>query len=622
MATVKPSRYDRGAQRAPRSRYSEDQPRETTAGLPKQVDLDQLCTTIQQDYKDMEPFRRNRRQAVEQFAGSHYGDNAAPVEVPVNLIATYVDVMSRSLVSNNPRVMLSTFDEKQEVAVDGMEAWENEELVRMNAVETFKRCIDDSLYWMGIIKVALADASDAEDSGWGLKAGQPFIEGIDPEDFVCSLSSRRFDRLDYAGHRYRIPVSVANELYAKGRDEQLSEDDFNDVNYGGDESIQSLTRTAGWREEVEPHCTLWEIYLPKHKLIVTLRDDGGVPCSTYGAIRIQPWIGPPSGPYHFLGLGSVPGNLMPLAPIMNLIDLHRAFNNGWRKLIRQTRDYKKNQAYRGQNTEEAKRFGDALDGEMVQSDNPEGIKTIEQGGPSNAVWVMVQAMQQAFEFVGGNMALLGGRGAQSRTATQDKMLNDNASAGVASMQDACQTFVQNVIHAYTWFCWYHPKKVMKSQWVSPSFNELKATRKVGGWNTNESVRREGPMPVIKVDIFTLTRQTPQSRLAFINSVLQMIAPMMQLAVQDGIKPDINALIEIFAKYGDEPDLKKIFHYVTPTAPDQQGGRGDPGAGMKPTVTTRNYNRSSSADSPQAKTADLNASMGSMEGLANPSGSAA
>ena len=43
--------------------------------------------------------------------------------------------------------------------------------------------------------------------------------------------------------------------------------------------------------------------------------------------------------------------------------------------------------------------------------------------------------------------------------------------------------------------------------------------------------------------------------------------------------------------------------------------------MKPSVTTRNYNRSSSGESQPAKTADLNASMGSMGGMANPNGAA-
>ena len=46
---------------------------------------------------------------------------------------------------------------------------------------------------------------------------------------------------------------------------------------------------------------------------------------------------------------------------------------------------------------------------------------------------MSDHIRSAFDFIGGNLALIGGRSPQARTAAQDKMLNENASAGVASM---------------------------------------------------------------------------------------------------------------------------------------------------------------------------------------------
>lgn len=597
--------------------YTAPSPPKRTRRAEPPVDLERLCTVIMRDRKDLEPFRRNRKEAVRQYGGKNYSDDCAPVEVPVNLIGMYVEIMTQSLVGNNPRVMYSTFDRKQEAAVEAMETWANAEIVKMNAAETYKRCLVDALFWVGILKIALATPADAVDTGWDLKAGQPFMEVIDPDDIVFDMAASCFDRVEYVGHRYRIPLAVAKKMFNPKRGYELEADEESDVNFGGDERIQTLGRTSGHREEIEDHLTLWEIYIPQHKKIITLRDDGGIPCCDE-AVDVRPWIGPPCGPYHFLSLGIMPGNINPKAPIMDLIDLHRHYNSAYRKLLRQTRDYKKILPYRGGNTDEAKRLKDEADGGMFQCENPETLREIETGGPSNAVLVMSDHTKASFDFIAGNLALLGGRGAQSRTATQDKMLNENAAAGVSSKQDQVNTFFQTSQWALNWFWWYHPTKVMKTQWSPESMPSMKIPRHVAPWNANPKqfpMRRIGPMPDVKIDIYSVARQTPGSRIAYINQVMQTVAPMLSLAQQQGVMLDMNALLDLFAKYGDEPDLKSIFHYSEP--PQPQGGSQTPGGGM-PANTTRTYERySHGGQGTQQKEADLNADISKMEGPVNP-----
>ncbi len=595
--------------------------RASNGKLPAEIDLEQVCTTIAQDYRDLEPFRRFRTDVARQIGGKHYGEGSQH-EVLVNLLGMFVKIMSQSAVANNPRIMASTFDRKQEYAVNTYQDWANEEIVAMDAVETYKRAFEDSLVVVGIVKIGLSDPADAAESGWGMQAGQPFMELIDLDDWCGDLSAQRFDRMQYTSHRYRISVRLANALLAKGRKE-FQADESGDYNYGGDEKVTSITRSGGYRKEIEDHCTLWEVWLPAHGLIVTLRDEGGVPDWTRGPVRVQRWIGPSCGPYHYLYHDLVPGNLMPKSPCMDLYDLHMHYNVAYRKLARETRDYKKNQAYRGGTSDEATRFKNAVDGEMVQSDSPESIKDVESGGPSNAVLIMSDHMKASYEFVGGNMALLGGRSPQSRTASQDKMLNENAGAGVSGLSEALTAFVQETMdhRGMAWFHWNHPLKVMQSEWKAPSMPDFRITRQLHPWTAKgqlPEVMRLGKMPKIRVDPYSLPRQTPQSRLAFINQVLQTVAPMMQLAQQQGVMVDMNALLDIFARYGDEPDLAKIFHYSEPPAPNSNSTGGQNEApGMAPN-TTRTYNRISTAgQGPQEKAADLTAKMGSLAGPVNP-----
>jgi len=73
--------------------------------------------------------------------------------------------------------------------------------------------------------------------------------------------------------------------------------------------------------------TLWDVWLPKEGLLVTMADQSGGP-----ALRIVPWEGPEHGPFLLLGFDVVPGNIMPVAPGAHLLGLARLLNRMMRKL--------------------------------------------------------------------------------------------------------------------------------------------------------------------------------------------------------------------------------------------------------------------------------------------------
>src|SRR5207253_775171 len=135
------------------------------------------------------------------------------------------------------------------------------------------------------------------------------------------------------GHRYRAPLEVIrnSKIYSKGR-KDLSPSTDTAYNLEGDERISMIGRTyLGMdSEEFEDFVDLWEVYLPRHRMVLTLIDDQLTGASKTGmtngspadALRAQHWLGPETGPYHLLSYGMVPGNAMPKAPIMDLIDLH------------------------------------------------------------------------------------------------------------------------------------------------------------------------------------------------------------------------------------------------------------------------------------------------------------
>jgi hypothetical protein len=588
--------------------------------LPPEIDLVRLRDAVRADRLSLETFRREREDAVKQYVGYHYSRGGTTAQVPVNLIGLYVSVMSRALVAKEPRVMLSTFDAKARPAVDQMQQWLNEEAERTNLGDTLRRWVIDALFSVGILKVALASPDDLSMTDAEVSVGEPLASVVDLDDWVCDLYARDPSEFSYCGHRYRVPLDVAKKLYRRGRGEELHPSSRGDTNAEGDFRVNVIGRgTRGSSQEFEEYVDLWEIYLPRHRLVVTLLDDGGLPADGVRVkpLRVQKWIGPYCGPYHLLGFGVVPGNVMPKSPVMDLMDLHLAVNRTYRKLVDEVDRYKSVLPVRGAAMDDAGRIKQANDGDIIQCDNASEAKEVAYGGPAQILQLFVQDLMQKAEYIGGNMALLGGRAPQSRTAAQDKMLNENAGAGVADMQGTVVSGVASVMKAFCWYGWHHPTKTYDTSRGIPG-TDYSISRKLHPFDpTSENflnlsaqgaTMRQGPLPNLKVDPYSLAHTTPQQRSQFLTSVVAEMTPLMQLLQSQGVQFDINAYLDLKAKYGDEPDVQKVFKYAEPMGEDATNAPSGSDSGIGPRSPAMNggtYTRVSvGQNSPAAKANDL------------------
>lgn len=582
------------------------------------LDLSRLALAIGQARLALRRFREERREAVRQFVGRHWSDEGSREAVPVNIISLYASVVGRSLIAKNPRFMLSTMNRAGRPTVAKMQDWMNDEVEEMDLAQTGRRVVLDALFSVGIAKVALATPADAASVGWGQKVAMPFVERVDLDDWVADTHARDFSECSFVGHRLRVPLDVIRDssLYSKRRkDLQPSDDKF--YNREGDERINVMGRTyyGSQQGEWEDWIDIWELYLPRHKLILTIEDEAVVSLSSERGSRAEPlqvkeWVGPDSGPYHFLSYQVVPGNLMPKGPIMDVLDPHLAVNNVYRKLIRQAERMKSVTLISGGATEDGNRIQNANDGDMVKADNPDAARQIAYGGPDQTIFLFGQHMKDVASWVAGNLDIMGGLSPQSRTATQDKMLNENSSRAVADMQETTVTWMSLIGKAMGWFYHHHPTLQMRTRLALPGAPHLAIDRVA-----TPQDRRQIPWSDLrlKVDPYSLKFQTPESRLQALVQVLSTIQPFMGLAQQQGIGLDLNALLLKMGKYMDLPDLSEILSVVEP--PDQQAGPSTPdqGGGM-PAETTRNYvRRSLGGDSAGSKRQDLTAQLMSANG---------
>ena len=570
----------------------------------REVDLSRLCEAIKRSRQEMEYYRTERLNAVRTMAGTHWSESGAGKNQPVNLLDQFVRVVGRGLIGKEPQVRLSTFDPEHWPAVDAMESWANRRITSMGLDEELKRCVVDALFCVGIMKIALASPSDASAASWNLRAGTPFAKCVDLDDFVYDITARKFSECAYLGHRYRVPLSSVKDsaVYHKSR-RKLEGSEDRIYNEEGDERISALGRNLTTvQEEAEDMIDLWEIYIPRLRLVITLQsDDGGNPLFDEGMepLRVQEWIGPDVGPYHFLAFGLIPGNAMPKGPVMDLIDLHEAANEAFRKLHRQAKRSKNYTKVDKSNTEDGERVRDANDGDIVPMTSPQSVEEVQGHGPNPAVASWFGIVKDLFNWKSGNIDALAGTNKQSDTATQDKLLHGSASSGVADMQAETMKFVSRVSRALCWFWWNDPFKVMKTTYEMPGLPGLSLPRSLhpkGAMGPNGQpppLRRQAPFSEIglKVDPYSLKHQSPEEMAATLDQVvMQIFLPAMALFREQGIEFDLNAYLAEMAKLKDMPVLKQIARYQEPPVEESEGMRkGDEGARM-PGQTERKYVR--------------------------------
>lgn len=556
---------------------------------------DRLEAASRASRESLRRFRAQRLAAIRQYVGGRWGAGGADKIVPLNLVKSYCQTVGRSLVPKAPRFHFSTPHRSQKPAVDGGMSWVNRRVVEMDLATTLRRAVLDALFCVGVIKIGLATPEDAANRAWGLTAGTPFAATIDLDDLDYDVHCRDLREATYFGHRYRCPVDVVRESRRFDKNRRLAEPatDYR-YNEGGDLRATALGRLDGddLTDEFIPSVDVWEYYFPAQRRVVSFlgREGGGIDKGR--ALGEQEWMGPDRGPFRFLGFGTVPGSPMYAAPINDLLDLHEAANGAIRKVMRMVSRIKELSLYEGVAADDQIAVNRASDGDSVKVDNLDRMRQVVLGtqgvGPVTAG---ASLFKDLFNQQGGNLDLLAGRAPQSKTASQDKMLNENAHAGVSDMQETTTEFVADVGRDLLWWFWNHPTMVMRTEKTLPGLPGMSMPRAVyprgavDGTGRRRDLRRDVPFSQIdvRVDPYSLVHQTPQMRYTQIKGVvLELVLPLLPMLEKWGYKFDAGRFFRMVAEYTDQPDLIDLLSMGERPDPAEAGGGEQPSVGTVPT----------------------------------------
>ena len=534
----------------------------------KKEHLSRLRDAMRFSRKKLEPFRRRHKEAIEQLVGIDYSEGGSDKPVYINLMEIAANIYERQLAARPPKVLVFTHSKKLRPFGVKLEQSMNAMLRSYDVHNALRRCVRNSLFSMGICKVGTQVIGSYEEEGFDFTKSKPYVASVSLDDWVHDMTSHVPEEIDYCGHRYRMSLEDAknNRSFNKqARENLVSMSDFA-FNESGDERTSTISQGASQEEgQLEDKIELWEIWLPKERLIVTMGpNEGDKP------LKVVEWDGPPNplGPYHLLYFNEVDGNSMPLAPAMLWRGLHDVSNGLFRKLVRESQRYKVVGLTRGVDSEDAERIRMASDGEIVGVDNPEAIQEKMFGGIDQRNFAFMLQIKQLFSWQAGNLDLLGGLGAQSETATQDQLLHASASQRVSGMQDDVRLFTKKVIRDWGFHLWSDPVESyplrLNTQPLGPVDTFLTPEER----STHDFLLHE-----VDIEPYSMQFVSPQERMAKLNQIIgQVVIPSLPMMQQQGLGLDYKELLSTFSRYADLPELKDIIVGLEDISPglDQMG----------------------------------------------------
>lgn len=554
--------------------------------------LSTLRESIDASLLDLKPFREQYRSYLEQLVGVFYSRRGAPKTVFVNLIELSATIYLQNLLALPPRVNVTTFERRVRPAGVKLEQVVNDSLRDYQIFQALQRATRAAIGGFGAVKVGVEPNGDFEMQGQTIYRNRPYVKHILLEDWVHDMSSKAIGEWSYCGHRYEMELDEAinNIEFDEEARRKLQAAEDKTKNQDGDMKTSTIQGSHAIKSPFKKTCELWEIFLYKEQLLVTLSLDGSVD----RPLKVVQWKGPPHGPFHLLYFAEVDGNSMPQAPGQLWMGLHQVVNGIFRKLERQSSRQRTIGLAKSQDSKDGRTINNLNDGEWGVVDNPDAVKEVNTGGIDQRNFAFMLQAKELFSWLAGNLDVLGGLGPGSDTLGQDRILNANSSQRMTMMQHSVMLFTKRVLTDFAYYLWVDPIETYQTEVQIKGYGPLQ------GQLSPQERTHDFFEHRMEIEPFSMQFQTPGERAQKLSQILvQFLMPGAQMMQAQGITIDWTVCIKMLSEYYQLPELQQILDLQgapmdADTAPPQeQGGQGQGGRPNMAPQTSRTYNRVSS-----------------------------
>lgn len=402
-------------------------------------------------------FRSARLLFLRNYTGPYYDRERGKIgDEALNMILTAIRAVVPNIVMNFPRHEVeSRFLAYKEYAELLSLALSHHDK-RNNIKDLYRQCIVDALFTLGISKTGLAESDSvyAFDDYDRIDAGEVYTARVDFDNLVVDPNSTEhlFRDAAFIGDKMSVPrqVLLDSGLYRNDLVERLPSTSLQlNKKEAVDLSTHRLNRDRDaryLREEV----SVMELWVPGANAIITIPGDKEVSFEDY--LRVDDYYGPDSGPYSFLALNPpVPGNPIPVPSVGVWNDLHVLGNRMAAKIIQQAERQKDILAYSRRGADDAESLLESGDGEAVAVDDPSTATVLSFGGQQGSNEAHLASLMDWFNQMSSNPQALAGQRFDAGSATEAKLLQQNASVGLEDMKDMVYLFAAEEASKRAWY---------------------------------------------------------------------------------------------------------------------------------------------------------------------------
>lgn len=539
-----------------------------------------LLKAIKASRDAMEPFRRVRNTLVKDYCGSWYTDIPGQPKTLVNLINQTARIYTVALAAHNPQVLVSTPRVENIPFARRFEVNLNKLIGDMALDQTFRAIVLDAFFCIGCGVVMMRDTDtrfhgllESEEDVW-LDPGEPWLNRVSLDDLILDMTAKELTKMRYCGHRYRADYEkVMDEPgYDKAVKDKLKP--TNRQHHDSTGAARDIASDHGSAEDDDLKDMVWlmDIWVAENNSIATMAVDQDLK-----PLIERDWTGSQAGPYKFLSLGTVPDNVIPASPAINLKGMHDLQNRLHRRMEKDSDAHRVVNAYPPSGADDAVKIQRAERNSWVRMNDPKSIQQVEVGGVDQRDLALATFIQDEYDRFAGNLQAMGGLGPQAATLGQEELVHGQLNRTESDMRMAVVNFASDCI-----------LDLGRLMWEDQTL-ELQTSMPVGNSGINVSSNwtpdyRMGGFEdyEFKVEPYSMVFKTPQQHLQEVYGVLREIAPLWPMFQASGATINAEALIDYIARMMNKPELKQFITFAIQT--DMLGG--DQNTVRSPAVTSR------------------------------------
>jgi len=545
-----------------------------------------LKQAVGQSYKILDPYRQAVVALTKEYAGPFYGLEAGGKtrDRYLNLLKQTVDAYMTLLASNRPKVLVSTHKLEHRAFAKHYQQGLNSLFKKIELEKVVSQWVRDAFFWMGIVKVHMADTGQQIAEGDLLMdPGMPFASNVALDDFFFDMRASKLSECKFVGDLYRLPLEFLQEsdIYSGDELKDLSES----RNMISEDRQEEISKTREPITDLEPMVDVCDIWIPRDGKIYTyiVQSRSSTLTLKGNPIAVIDWKGKELGPYKLLHFDEVSENVIPCSTAADLYPLDRLVNNLWRKNAQKAQRLKEINVFSPAGTDTAEKINRANDGEWASANDPKEINKVTTGGVDSGLHGFTMASMEMFDRMAGNLQAMLGLGASTDTVGQEKLVHGSAGRRESKLQMSVLNSTTSLATDLGYLLWIDKFTEL------PSRTEVPGLSGVSYDSTWSPDLREGEFDDydFTIDIYSMQYQGPAERVEKVNALLQQVyIPMAPMLQSSGGRIDLAALAKMHAEMLDLPQLSEVVLFDTmPSDPAAM-----PEGPRKSPVSNRTYTR--------------------------------